>query len=373
MKALLALSADPLTNGHIDVITRASKIFDSLVVAIGINPDKRYTFDINERESLAKAALTHLQNVQVTFFQGLLVDFAKLNNFKVIVRSVRNTPDFDYEKILHDINLSQQQYDIETILLFARQELSHISSSAVKELQKNHGDISKYVPMSIKAALERKISKQSLIGITGGIGSGKSFITRTLLNIFQQQNINAHNIDLDDIGRSILIELDDPFYVSIRRQLIEKIGKHIEVSNFKINIKALTSEMFLNKETLAIFNDVMKEPTIFRLRQLLSDKQGYVFVNSALFAEADLSHLVNNNIICINTDETLRKVRLRDRNYSEEEIISRIASQLTNEERFSILQDHAKNYGKILQFTNNNAYMQEIQNLSNDILNHYKL
>lgn len=373
MKALLALSADPLTNGHIDVITRASKIFDPLVVAIGINPDKRYTFDIHERESLAKAALINLKNVQVTFFKGLLVDFAKLNNFKIIVRSVRNTPDFDYEKILHDINLSQQQYDIETILLFARPELSHISSSAVKELQKNHGDISKYVPISIKAALERKISKHFLIGVTGGIGSGKSFITRTLINIFKQQNINACSIDLDDIGKSILIELDDPFYVSIRKKLIEKIGHHIEISHSKIDIKVLTTEMFSNKKALTIFNEIMKEPTIFRLRQLLSDKQEYVFVNSALFAEANLSHLVNNNIICIDADDTLRKIRLQDRNYSNEEISSRISSQLTHKDRVFTLENHAKDYGKILQFVNNNAYMPEITTLSNDILNYYKL
>ena len=211
MRAVLALSGDPITNGHLDVINRASSIFDELIVAIGINPDKKYTFNLEERTELTRDAISNF-SIKVISFTGLLIDFAKLNNVDVIIRSIRNVTDYNYEQMLNDINRSQE-LGIETTTLFAKQNLTHISSSAVKELQKHHGDVSNYVPVNVKDALERKISNQVLIGITGGIACGKSFVTKTIMqfiNINNRLKLDVHNIDLDQISREILTRAKDP-------------------------------------------------------------------------------------------------------------------------------------------------------------------
>lgn len=377
MKAVIALSGDPLTNGHIDVIKRASTIFKPLVVAIGINPDKKYTFSLEERENLARQALSNL-DVVVTSFSGLLIDFAKLNDIQIIIRSVRNTPDYNYEQMLNDINHSQE-LGVETITLFAKQNLTHVSSSAVKELQKHHGDISEYVPVSIKDALERKISKQTIIGVTGGIGSGKSFVTSKFLDLCKTKNISAHNIDLDQIGRDILTKLDNLYFISIRQRLITEFGKRImtETSStpFCINLRNLTNEMFANKENLAIFNSIMKEPTVFQFRQSLNNLTGIIFVNSALLVESDLMYLSNFNIINVVANDHIKKERLIKRGYSIEKIEKVLSSQISKETRINILELQIKNnnYGNVFTLENDEMTEDSIIDAFELVINMYKL
>jgi len=377
MKAVLALSGDPLTNGHISVIRKASAIFKPLVVAIGVNPDKKYTFSLDERESLAKQVLTDL-DVEVTSFSGLLIDFAKLNNIKIIIRSIRNAADYNYEQILNDVNYSQQN-EIETIFFFAKQNLTHISSSAVKDLQKHHGDISEYVPVSIKDALERRISKQTLIGITGGIGSGKSYFTTQLLKSCAAKNIESHNIDLDEIGRNILTKFTDPYSISIRDSLFAAFGTQILDKSSTIptgiNLRELTNIMFTHEKNLKTFNTIMKDPTIFQFRQMLNGLTGIIFVNSALFAEGNLAHLTNYNVICVTADDNIRKTRLIKRNYSQEKITQVFNAQMTQPEKLEYLtqQTIKYNYGCILQFENSNASITDIDEYVNTIVKTYNI
>ena len=96
-KAVYALSADPITFGHINIVERSAKIFDEVFVAIGDNPAKKYLFTKEERTKMAQISLAHLPNVQVTSFDGLLIDFAHENDISVMVRGIRNTNDMEYE------------------------------------------------------------------------------------------------------------------------------------------------------------------------------------------------------------------------------------------------------------------------------------
>jgi pantetheine-phosphate adenylyltransferase len=369
MKAILALSADPVTNGHIDVIKRAREIFPSLIVAIGINPDKKYTFDLAKRENLTKEALLGL-DVEVVSFPGLLVDFAKLNSIKTIVRSVRDSTDFNYEKMLNDINLSQKQ-GIDTVLFFARQSLTHISSTAVKELQKHHGSIVEYVPLVVKQALEEQISKQFLIGITGEIGAGKSFVTNELMT----RNVYT-NIDMDDLGRKILTEYREPLFIETRQKLLEKIGSEImgpldrpgEPCSI-INTKILTNLMFRDPRVLNIFNEIMNEPILFALRKALHGLTGKILINSALIAEAGVSYLTNNNIILVKADLGIRIERLKKRGYSPDEIKNRINAQMSWGEKFQHIENKIKEsgHGKVIVFDNTSPSEQNFNNLNDSL------
>ncbi|MDR0299996.1 MAG: pantetheine-phosphate adenylyltransferase [Streptococcaceae bacterium] len=148
-------SFDPVTRGHLDIILRASKLFDKLYVGIFDNPDKSYSFTINERSALLKENLLELQNVEViTHEKNLTVNIARELGTTALVRSVRSAHDFDYEANM--IYFNREMTGIETILLVAKPELGMISSSRVKELAKFDIDISQYVPENVAQKLKLK-------------------------------------------------------------------------------------------------------------------------------------------------------------------------------------------------------------------------
>lgn len=350
--AIYSFSGDPITFGHINVIKRGLKMFDNIIVAIGSNPDKKYTFNLEERKFLAIEALKGLP-VKVESFNGLLVDFAQANGINMILRSVRNVADYQYEEIMHNVNTSQK-LGIETIVLFCDQNLSHISSSAVKELQKNHGCLEKYVPLIVKQELERKISNQFLLGITGGIGTGKSFIAQRFIECGQTINLPVHNIDFDTIGKDILTTLTDTMFIETRKRLIKEFGQ-ICMANPEmkfIHVKVLSDIIFSSPTKLAKFNEIMFVPMLFQLRQLLFNKKGLILLNCALIAECNIGHLTNNNVILIGANDDTVCDRLTSRGYNNWQISNRVSSQNSYKEKFNKLALNTNDHGKLLVFDN---------------------
>lgn len=147
-KAVFPGSFDPVTNGHIDLIKRASKIFDRLVVGVLINSAKIPLFSVEERVEMLEKLTSEFGNVTVQSFDGLLVDFVKMTGSDVIVRGLRTSQDFEYE-----LPLAQTNYKLsdgtDTIFLATSPEHSYISSSAVKELLRYNADISDMVPAQV--------------------------------------------------------------------------------------------------------------------------------------------------------------------------------------------------------------------------------
>ena len=143
--AVRPFSANPITCGHVDVVERVSRRVVRVVVGIGRNPTKTYLFSLEARLRLARQALAHLPGVTVLPFQGMVVDFATEQGAQVIVKGVRNAADFDYEQVHHLVGLSQRA-GIDTHVLFADPRLAHVSSSAVKAIQLEHGFIHELVP-----------------------------------------------------------------------------------------------------------------------------------------------------------------------------------------------------------------------------------
>ncbi len=154
-RAIYPGSFDPPTNGHVDIIRRGLGLFDSLIVAVGNNPAKRYLFDLDERQRLLKQAMPDLE-LTIAPFSGLLVDAAKEHGASVIVRGLRPLGDFDLEfrNGLANRNLT----GIETVLLLADPAHAYVSSSLVKEIATHGGDVSAYVSPAIQEALERRVA-----------------------------------------------------------------------------------------------------------------------------------------------------------------------------------------------------------------------
>jgi len=152
-------SFDPVTNGHLDVIGRAAKIFDTLIVGVAKQSPKNTTFTIDERVDLLLESCAEFQNVKIESFDNLLVDWAAQKNANVIVRGLRALSDFEYE---FQMALTNRKLDkkIETVFLMTREDCSCISSSMIKEIAKLGGNVNNFVPENVAAALKKKFDVQ---------------------------------------------------------------------------------------------------------------------------------------------------------------------------------------------------------------------
>lgn len=148
-------SFDPITNGHLDVIERASRLYDKLVVGVLSNGNKKPLFDADERVEMIKTVTEHLENVEVDTFEGLLVDFASSKNATVIVKGLRTVADFEYEFQMALLNKALNP-EYETMFMMTDTKYSYISSSMVKELAGFHGDLTGLVPCEIIEKIKEK-------------------------------------------------------------------------------------------------------------------------------------------------------------------------------------------------------------------------
>ncbi len=158
--AIYPATFDPITNGHIDIAIRASRLFDQLIVGVFDRPMKSLLFSIEERLEMTQQALAHLDNVVIQSYSGLTVNFAKESNAGYIVRGLRALSDFEWELQLSLANHSLEP-DIETICLMASQEHSFLSSSILKEIAINQGNIKHLAPLVVVKALHKKAKNES--------------------------------------------------------------------------------------------------------------------------------------------------------------------------------------------------------------------
>lgn len=158
-KALYTGSFDPMTNGHLDIITRASKMFDELVVGIIVNPNKHPLFSTEERVAMIEETTSHLDNVRVDSFEGLLADYVNKNQFNAVVRGLRATSDFEYEISMAQMNACLFDKGIESVFLMTSPRYSFISSSMIKEVVSLNGCVDGLVPEIILQRIKEKYSR----------------------------------------------------------------------------------------------------------------------------------------------------------------------------------------------------------------------
>lgn len=147
-------SFDPVTLGHLDIITRGAKIVDKLIVGVLNNNSKTPMFTVEQRIEMLEKVTAHLPNVEIAPFAGLLVDFMKKNNATLVIRGLRAVSDFEYELQLAQTNKSLDK-DIETIFLVTNVKYSFVSSTLVKEISHYKGDISQFVPPEVLEYIEK--------------------------------------------------------------------------------------------------------------------------------------------------------------------------------------------------------------------------
>jgi pantetheine-phosphate adenylyltransferase len=324
-RAVYALSADPITYGHINVVERISSIFDEVIFGVGNNPAKNYLFSVEERLTLARASLSHLPNVKVIHFNGMLVDFAVEQGAQVIVKGVRNQEDFNYEQLLHQVGASQE-LGIDTHILFADPKLAHVSSSVVKGIQFEHGLLNQYVPLPVKAALENKISDQIVIGVTGEIAAGKSTFCKTMVEMANVSGIEIHHIDGDALGHYVLHQDQSELGKNVRRKIVDLLGADVMIDG-EIDRKKIAEKVFASPVLMKELNELMSKPIMIQLRKSLHGKRGVILLESALLAETEMLSLCNNRVVLMEVDKNTQAARLENRGYSDGHAEKRCQSQ----------------------------------------------
>jgi pantetheine-phosphate adenylyltransferase len=147
-RAIFPGSFDPITLGHYDIIKRGVTLFDEVIVAIGINADKKYMFTVEERKKFIEDTFADEPKIKVMTYEGLTVDFCKKIDVEFILRGLRNPADFEFEKAIAHTN--RDLAPIETVFLLTSANTSYISSSIVRDVIRNHGDYTKLVPKSVR-------------------------------------------------------------------------------------------------------------------------------------------------------------------------------------------------------------------------------
>lgn len=333
MKALYTGSFDPFTRGHLDIIKRACGIFPKITIGVGDNPAKKYMFSRDERLALIRQTLdlSGFPQVEVCTVEGLTIDFAKLHGFTHLIKGARNGQDFDYERLLHDISLTQQ-LGVETVLLFADPRLNNVSSSTAKELAQHQGLIHEFVTLNIKAAIEKKLG-QTIIGVTGTSGAGKSSLCKMLNGYFP----NSHHVNLDALSREVL-----EGHTALSLQTQAKVEAHFGTRDRK----RLGQIVYQNADALRQLNEISRDPLLTLLRLDLAKRRGLIFIEGALLAELDWLHACCNRVILVREPEgSIYVQRLLARGFTQEQIATRHASQYSCARKEEVIREAIKREG----------------------------
>ncbi len=152
-------SFDPFTNGHLDIVQRAAKLFDTVIVAIANNGEKKMPlFTLKERMALVKDSVSSMPNVKVDSFTGLLVDYVESRDGQAVIRGLRAISDFEFEFQLALMNRKLNER-VETIFMMPKETFTFLSSRIIKEIARLHGDVRAFVPAHVEAALEKKLAR----------------------------------------------------------------------------------------------------------------------------------------------------------------------------------------------------------------------
>lgn len=359
-KAIFVFSADPITLGHMDIIRKASAMFQELIVGVGNNPDKKYLFTFQERLAMAKESLKGIERVRVEASLGLTVDFALQNKATVIVRGVRTTADLDHELVYAQMTLSQKT-GLQTIFIPADPKFIHVSSSVVKNIQKDHGLIMDFVPYNVKAKLEEKMYHQYFISITGAISAGKTTYSNEIMHYARNMGVEAHNVEMDKIGHLILSNHKDPYYRQVRDEITSIFGKRIQNEDSSIDRKKLAALVFDNEANLATLESIIYDPIRIELNRQTRNLQGLIFITAALTIEKNLLFRSNNNIILVDAQESIRTQRLLAAGFTEEEAQNRMRSQWPYANKVKYIEKKIKEagYGTLMEVNTDVGYTEE--------------
>ena len=370
-KSIYCGSFDCFHKGHANIVRRALNMFDGVTILVANNPSKKYTFTAEERVRIIKHTIED-DNITVDILPNsqLISDYAKSKGINTILKGIRDIKDVEYERMLHEITVAQE-HGIDTCVLFANPVDAKISSSAVRELIKFNADVRDYVPLYTKQLLEAKVNKQYIIGVTGTIGSGKSYITKLLVNskdlgersVYGDITQRPINIDMDIIASELTYS--DKYTWQNNHEVMELRNKiqHLLIGAAAESFPNIVKDTFasrifkdddFNRKVQQLYKPVM----IREIRKRIAGKTGLILLNGALLIDCDMQYLCNNNVIVVDAQNSTLETRLLERYKSIDEVHCRLNSQLLNYQKINILKEYIDidKHGKCVIIHNEAGY-----------------
>ena len=336
-KIIFPCSADPITNGHLELIDRAASIFEEVILVILNNPTKQYLFTLKERLVLAKFVFINHPNIKVDSHEGLLADYAYRHSIPLILRGIRNNQDLEFEKTL-GIGNREQWSELETFFLLPTRH-SIVSSSFVKSIVKDEGNVKAFVPLRIKQALEEKILKQIRWGITGSIACGKSLLAEALVKYLMGKNISSFHINLDKLVHQIYRFGETDEHNHTQKKLVDLLGNDFFDDKGNLNRAKLSHSIYLNKDRKMLnhLSNLLKKPLEIEIRKKITGKPGIILIEGTVLLESNYETLTNNNYIFVSTTKERQINWLCQRNaLSRTEAIKRIDLANSNAEKINL-------------------------------------
>ncbi|MDX9690283.1 MAG: pantetheine-phosphate adenylyltransferase [Alphaproteobacteria bacterium] len=353
--AIFPGSFDAITLGHVRTIESMAKTFPHLIVGMGTNKSKSYIFSLAERELLARRALSHLKNVSVTSYSGMIVDYMVRNGLKFLVRGLRNVNDFTVALTQDDYGLSQNRLSSQITVLYSPslEAFRRVSSSSVKNLIEHAGYAYNEAPLSTIHAVQARKMGQYFYGITGIDGGGKSWLCKQFVVLGKQRGIPVVHIELDRLFNGIIGHESEPLFQDIRKQIAETFGSRLKQPDGSINRQALGRILYESPHKRRVLNDLIHDTLLLRAKDMFMSQKGLFLLDGSMLAETNKLFLCHNNVLLVDaTRETLKHNLSTFEGLTSEQIERRLKSPSTTLVKETMIREAqtAERYGTLHRF-----------------------
>lgn len=370
-KAIYALSADPLTYGHIDIARRAARMFDEVHLLLAVNREKKYTLALEVKERLCREVFAADKNILVRSYVGLVADYARTEAIPYLVRGLRSHDDLGMEMNLSEGNRSQYA-KLETVLLLGRPEYAHLSSTMVKLILQENGDIRQFVPMNVQAAMEQYQRSQFRLCVTGSIASGKSTLVSKLIDHIGKKGKAVHHIDMDSVTHEAYESESPYYYEKFLPHFKARFGEAV-IKNERIDRKSLASALYKegSKEDWASLSNLIRPLLETGFRHHIGHLKGLIFISAAMAAEGDWLWHTSNHCLLVhcNASEQTKRLMKRD-GISEEDAERKIHAGGSYEQKKQRIESiiERDGYGELLEADTSESVEEDLlENLSDKI------
>ena len=337
-------SFDPFHDGHLSAVISFLGIHSKaiLYIVIGVNEEKedKSTFSTEEKVFLIKQTIPveYKDRVEVIPYSGIIANLFYEQNINMFVKGARDSEDFRSERWIAEVN-SKLSGSLTTLIIPQTDPvLLKVSSSNLKSFINLGIDAKDFAPALTREALQIRMKNQLIIGVIGGIASGKTTFTEDIQRFSEKnggtEDMPIYHISLDELGKVVYSNDPTPKFLAIRKQINREFGGKLLREDTSIDTHKLGNIAFSSKRKLDKLVRIVLDPILHLLRKRLDEfGKGIFLIEGANLIEGEMTHLVNENIVLVQVDKEIQKKRMAGRGLNEKQIERRFGFQFSNKER----------------------------------------
>lgn len=355
-KAAVVGSLDPGTLGHLDMIISFMEAFPQMIlyVIVAFNEEKKYVFSVEERIYLLEKMIPekYKNRIKIVVENGIVVHYLRRQGITKLVKGVRNAEDYRYEMDIADVNILLNKKVQPLFIPQTNAILRQVSSSSLKNGIRMNIDMSAYAPALTREAVRLRLKNQLLVGVTGEAASGKSTIAQAIAEFSRREGLKGdvpiHYLELDKYGKMIYSTF--PEFMETRYWVVKMFDESILNEDTSIDTYKLGTLAFENREKLNKLTELVLPDILFLMNEDLNKiGQAIILVEGANIVENNLTHLFDENLIVVSVPPEKQIERMRQRNYTPEQIRRRMEFQLTSAQRIATIKEiQSKGFDRFL-------------------------